>query len=210
MLDALIDVFIKGGPVLVPIFLLGFLAWYLVADRFLVLRENTVPDKATVRKVLERFAAGLGPPPEAKAQCCGLYREIVLAAFQHKKGSVAAIQDSVDAIMLDKWPALTSRFGTIGVLAGALPLLGLLGTVTGMIHTFDTIMLFGAGNPVFLAGGISEALLTTEAGLIMTFPLLLALNVLQNRKSRLAAEIEYVISAVLNIVNKERLNAGKI
>jgi biopolymer transport protein ExbB len=64
----------------------------------------------------------------------------------------------------------------IGVCASIAPMLGLLGTVTGMVHTFETIQQFGFGNPVLLADGISEALLTTQAGLLVAFPLMLAYN----------------------------------
>lgn len=60
-------------------------------------------------------------------------------------------------------------------------MLGLLGTVSGMVHTFETIQLFGFGNPVLLADGISEALLTTQAGLLVAFPLMLAYNYLEGR-----------------------------
>jgi len=62
----------------------------------------------------------------------------------------------------------------IAALAAVAPLLGLLGTVMGMVHTFETIQRFGFGNPALLADGISEALLTTQAGLLVAFPLLLA------------------------------------
>jgi biopolymer transport protein ExbB len=60
-------------------------------------------------------------------------------------------------------------------------MLGLLGTVSGMVHTFETIQLFGFGNPVLMADGISEALLTTQAGLLVAFPLMLAYNYLAGR-----------------------------
>ncbi|GHV11760.1 hypothetical protein AGMMS49938_03060 [Fibrobacterales bacterium] len=69
---------------------------------------------------------------------------------------------------------------TITALAAVAPLLGLLGTVSGMVHTFETIERFGFGNPVLLASGISEALLTTQAGLLIAFPLLIV-NALQKR-----------------------------
>jgi len=63
-----------------------------------------------------------------------------------------------------------------GVMAKAAPLLGLLGTVTGMVRTFDVITLYGNQNPVLMADGISEALITTQSGLIIAFPLLLLNN----------------------------------
>ena len=84
------------------------------------------------------------------------------------------------------------RFGTmIVVIAAVAPLLGLLGTVTGMISTFDVITEFGTGNPKLLSGGISEALVTTELGLIVAIPLLLLGNVLNGWALRCKTTLEY-------------------
>jgi flagellar motor component MotA len=71
----------------------------------------------------------------------------------------------------------------IATCAAVAPMLGLLGTVMGMVHTFETIERFGFGNPVLMADGISEALLTTQAGLIVAFPLLFANAYIKRRKS---------------------------
>lgn len=71
----------------------------------------------------------------------------------------------------------------IATLAAVAPLLGLLGTITGMVHTFETIERFGFGNPMLLADGISEALLTTQAGLLVAFPLLLANTYIKRKKA---------------------------
>jgi biopolymer transport protein ExbB/TolQ len=70
---------------------------------------------------------------------------------------------------------------TIKGLAAIAPMLGLLGTVTGMVDTFNTISRFGFGNPSLLADGISEALLTTQAGLLIAFPLLIACDFLERK-----------------------------
>jgi len=71
----------------------------------------------------------------------------------------------------------------IATCAAVAPMLGLFGTVMGMVHTFETIERFGFGNPVLMADGISEALLTTQAGLIVAFPLLFANAYIKRRKS---------------------------
>ena len=77
--------------------------------------------------------------------------------------------------------SLSKSLKTIVTCASIAPLLGLLGTVSGMVHTFETIKQFGFGNPVLLADGISEALLTTQAGLLVAFPLMLVYNYLERR-----------------------------
>ena len=80
---------------------------------------------------------------------------------------------------------LSRSLKTISTCAALSPMLGLLGTVSGMVHTFENIKLFGFGNPVLLADGISEALLTTQAGLLVAFPLMLAYNFLAGRVEKI-------------------------
>ena len=76
---------------------------------------------------------------------------------------------------------VNTSLGLLNTLAGIAPLLGLLGTVAGMIRTFSVISLFGGGNPALLAEGISEALLTTQAGLVTAFPLMLCSSLLRRK-----------------------------
>jgi biopolymer transport protein ExbB len=81
-----------------------------------------------------------------------------------------------------KWDfPLRRHLNTIGVLAAMAPLMGLLGTVSGMVQTFSNITRFGFGNPVLMADGISEALLTTQAGLVVAFPIVIFHNFLMSR-----------------------------
>lgn len=85
-------------------------------------------------------------------------------------------------------PGLSRHLGTIAVIAGAAPLLGLTGTVSGIMQTFRVITLYGAGNPSMMAGGIAQALMVTEAGLVVAFPLLLCHDWLQKKADRIEDE----------------------
>ncbi|MFW5959859.1 MAG: MotA/TolQ/ExbB proton channel family protein [Chitinivibrionales bacterium] len=100
-------------------------------------------------------------------------------------------------ILLTVEPELDKGLDTIAALTSAAPLMGLLGTVIGMIETFQVIMDFGMGNPALLADGISVALVTTQAGLIVSVPSLLFYNILCNKKEYLlrtmVADSEVVI-----------------
>ena len=82
------------------------------------------------------------------------------------------LQLKLDEAVLAEIPALERGNGLIKLLAATSPLLGLLGTVTGMILTFQAISLFGSGDPKLMAGGISQALVTTVQGLVVAIPLL--------------------------------------
>ena len=78
---------------------------------------------------------------------------------------------------------------TLAVLAAVSPLLGLLGTVTGMIETFQSITLFGTGDPKLMSGGISQALVTTQLGLAVAIPLVLLHSILTGRVNRLVEQL---------------------
>src|SRR5690606_41514830 len=92
-----------------------------------------------------------------------------------------AMVTRVREIMHQNEPGLSRHLGTVAVLAGIAPLLGLAGTVAGIMQTFGVITLYGAGNPSMMAGGIAHALIVTEAGLVVAFPLLICHDLLQKR-----------------------------
>ena len=97
------------------------------------------------------------------------------------------------------------RFGVpIMVIAAVAPLLGLLGTVTGMIGTFDVITQFGTGDPKMLSGGISEALVTTQMGLIVAIPMLLLGNLLGARATTLLDQVERGTMRLVNVHDRSR------
>lgn len=100
------------------------------------------------------------------------------------------LQLQLDDAVLREVPAVERGLGTIKVLAAVGPLLGLLGTVTGMILTFQQITLFGTGDPQLMAGGISQALVTTVLGLIMAIPLVLMHSALRARADAIVQVLE--------------------
>ncbi len=98
---------------------------------------------------------------------------VILAYEANKDADVETLELKLDDAILKETPKLESGLTTVKVLAAVSPLLGLLGTVTGMILTFQAITLFGTGDPKMMAGGISQALITTVLGLVAAIPLLL-------------------------------------
>jgi biopolymer transport protein ExbB len=98
----------------------------------------------------------------------------VLAAGLAARKATREVLDSVlEEAILKELPRLEKFLPTLQVLAAIAPLLGLLGTVTGMINTFQVITVYGAGDPRMMSGGISEALITTELGLAVAIPIIL-------------------------------------
>lgn len=113
---------------------------------------------------------------------------VMLVAQEHKAADTETLQLKLDEAILKELPALERGLSTLKVIIAVAPMLGLLGTVTGMITTFEVITLFGSGDPKMMAGGISQALVTTVQGLVTAIPLLI-LHSLATGRSRAVTEI---------------------
>lgn len=122
----------------------------------------------------------------------GLGRETVTSTTHPE-----ALEARMDELLLREASGLERGLSWVKLLAAMAPLLGLLGTVTGMIATFQAITLFGTGDPSMMASGISQALMTTVLGLVTAVPLLLAHLLLQGRSRQLARTLEAEASAWL-------------
>jgi biopolymer transport protein ExbB len=107
------------------------------------------------------------------------------AAFENSKQGLETLELKIDEAILKEVPQLEKAQSMIKLFAAIAPLLGLLGTVTGMIATFQAITNFGTGDPKLMAGGISQALITTVLGLVAAIPLLLSHNLVSGQSKRL-------------------------
>jgi biopolymer transport protein ExbB len=122
--------------------------------------------------------------------CCQMQRE--------------EMENSLQEAILKEIPPMERFLSTLGMLAAIAPLLGLLGTVTGMIDTFHVITLHGTGDPRLMSGGISEALVTTMLGLSVAIPLMLSQTLLSRAVDKKIGEMEEKAMALVNIVHKNR------
>jgi biopolymer transport protein ExbB len=156
-----------GGIIMIPILFLGAIATIIAIAKLI---QNTIHSQAKAARKLVAFAeANHGLPNDQ---------------LEAKLTTIA--QGELDR--RQKW------LSWLAVTTSAAPLLGLLGTVTGMIHTFQVITQHGVGDAKILAGGISEALITTEAGLCVAIPALLVHALLSRSAKHLEATLENTIS----------------
>ena len=133
------------------------------------------------------------------ADASGSVSRVLEATIRHLGVPREKLDDVISEHILHEVPTL-DRFGSaILVAASVAPLLGLLGTVTGMISTFDIITEFGTGDPKLLSGGISEALVTTELGLIVAIPALLIGTLLSGYADRIKDAME---TSALRVANR--------
>jgi biopolymer transport protein ExbB len=177
-----------GGWVMIAIFIVGQVGWFLVCERFWYYRRM----HGHARKFWQIHESEEGPAlakairSDAKAR--GVLKSLVASLVEHAGlGKEAMIARARENLAFEV-PKLNRHLNTLAVLAGTAPLLGLAGTVVGIMETFRAITQFGAGNPAMMAGGIAQALMVTEAGLVVAFPLLLCHNFLQNQADQIEAE----------------------
>ncbi len=131
----------------------------------------------------------------------------VLKAYQDNKDvDVETLELKLDEAILKETPALETRISIIKVLAAIAPMMGLLGTVTGMIATFQSIQLFGTGDPKLMAGGISMALMTTVQGLVAALPLML-MHAIVIARSKSVVQVLEEQSAGIVAEHAEKRNA---
>lgn len=129
-----------------------------------------------------------------------------ISALLSKRQPVDAVEHTLQAIYLTHSQPLVRGLGLIALLAALAPMLGLLGTVTGMMTTFQQLTWFGNANPQLLSEGISVALITTQAGLIVALPLLLLHYPLKRKAQAICIGIETQLVSLAACLNQERLN----
>lgn len=203
----ILSVINSGGTIGWIIVGLGLLGLVLIVMRAIFLRNAG----SSTDKIIEE-AGGLvrqGRMDEALQVCKrvgGAPSRVVAAAIRNLDRDREHLEDIVSEAILHE-NAHLNRFGAfILVIAAVAPLLGLLGTVTGMISTFDVITEFGTGDPKLLSGGIAIALVTTELGLIVAIPTLLLGNVLSGWADRIKDDMEKAALKITNIHLASRAN----
>ncbi|MCB2188014.1 MAG: MotA/TolQ/ExbB proton channel family protein [Deltaproteobacteria bacterium] len=182
----------SGGPLVWPILATGLLALLLVLERVHFLHKVRSNTEALLGRVTEFLGRGdLDQARQAAAAEQGRpVANVTLAGLELIGQSPEAVDTRLQEAMLREMPRLERSLTVLKVLAAVAPLLGLLGTVTGMINTFQVITLHGSGEPRLMAGGISEALVTTQLGLAVAIPIMVAVALLGRQSQRVAGDME--------------------
>lgn len=180
-----------GGIMMVPIILASIIAIAIIVERLWTLQRDRVLPKELFEKVWQWVEANQLQDKHVLALQQNSPLGKVLAAGlanRHRPREVMreAIEDSGRHVVHE----LERFLSALGTIAGIAPLLGLLGTVFGMIRTFNSITTSGIGNPATLASGIAEALVATAAGLTVAIPALICFRMLRRRVDNLVVEME--------------------
>jgi biopolymer transport protein ExbB len=195
----LVEHILKGGPVMAPILLLAVFALGIFAMKWIQLAQVRTVTPSSLQVILTSLNGGDRAAAVDRARAVkGPVGAMLLRAISHVDDPKEYIEEVMYEEMLQTKPRLEKWLPFLALSAAAAPLLGLLGTVTGMINTFNMITAFGTGDPKTLAGGISEALITTEYGLIVAIPSLLLHSVLSRRVKGVMGGMEQTAVALIN------------
>ena len=199
----MLEILQAGGWLMLPITLASVLAVGICIERAWSLRTAEVVPLGLVERLADA-SDGKFDAVELDALCEQSSLGRILAAGLAAKGRgrermKEAMQEAAAGVVHDLERYLT----TLGTIASISPLLGLLGTVVGMIRVFNALLTRGAGNPAALAGGISEALVTTAAGLVVAIPALIFHRFLLRKVDELVVAMEGQAAALLDRVHPE-------
>ena len=181
-----VEYFRQGGWIMLPLVATSVVLWTLIVDRWREFRSLDQGDLDTK----ELVAAAAGKPGVPGNGAGGLRAQLVRGFLRERSGVVRLDRKILGQVSLQLQQTLEERLAAIAVLAAVAPLLGLLGTVLGMIETFEVISVYGTGNSRAMANGISVALITTQTGLLVAIPGLLMSNRLNRTAQRLKTKLD--------------------
>ena len=180
-----------GGPLMWPILLCSVIAAAIILERMWTLQLRRVVPTDLTRRIWALVEAGqINDKVVAALETNSPLGKLLAAGLKSRHRPRAVMMERLEDEGRHVAQDLDRFLNTLGTIAGVAPLIGLLGTVTGIIKAFNAIQEGGMGDPRLLSGGISEALITTAAGLCVAIPSYIAYRHLRRRVDRIVAQME--------------------
>jgi biopolymer transport protein ExbB len=199
------DMILAGRYMMIPIALCSLIGLAVFLERLIVLRRRriVVPEIVSAVKTL-RQASDFSVAYAVCEQHPGPFANVLRAGLDHADAEWEITRDVMQETGRQEAVRLTRNLRVLETIAAVAPLLGLLGTVVGMIRVFSAVSQVGLGNPEVLSSGISEAMVTTAAGLMVGIPALVAHNWLEGRAHAIIFDIEVYATQVLDTLRSRR------
>lgn len=201
----MIDLIIKGGIFMYPIIFCSIVALAVFLERLWVLKRKNIIPEAFIHQVEELLSKQ--KITEAIDLCqedMSSIAKIFLSGLKNTQKGMWLVKEAIEERGSREAIILERNVDILSTIANLTPLLGLLGTVSGMIKTFNAISVQGIGNPAPLAGGIAEALITTATGLCIAIPTLVCYRILKDKAGSLIFEMEENSIRLLELMEKNR------
>jgi len=203
----MLEVFEKGGFLMYPIFICSLFALTIFFERMFYLKSVKTKSKRFVERVKNLVKKG---SIELAVSACRKsptpISQIMLAGLMKYGRGREQIKEAIEDSANQEIPLLERNLSFLSTIGNITPLLGLLGTVFGMIKAFNVISIMGVGQPEALAGGISEALLTTAFGLSVAIPTIVIYNYLNHRVEKLIREMEVSCVDLIELLTNQNEN----
>ncbi|WP_376690996.1 MotA/TolQ/ExbB proton channel family protein [Wenzhouxiangella sp. EGI_FJ10409] len=205
----MLEIVFAGGWLMVPILACSIIAAAIIIERFVNLRRKRVLPAGILERVRQWAAQReLDRQHIEQLQRSSPLGRVLAAALVNRRREREVIKDSVEDTGRHVVHELERFLNTLGTIAGITPLLGLLGTVIGMIEVFSAIMIHGVGDPNQLAGGISQALITTAAGLTVAIPSYFFYRYFRGLVRAYVVEMEQQSMELLHTIERKRPQAA--
>ncbi|MCB1130260.1 MAG: MotA/TolQ/ExbB proton channel family protein [Verrucomicrobiae bacterium] len=204
--DSIFDTIRKGGYVGYAILALGTVSFLLAIFKVFEITRLHVPSRTIINSIIDDLLDGNQGPALRKAETItGPCRDLVVTGVERFNDKRRVLEEALFEKLVTIKPRLDRFLPFMGLTAAAAPLMGLLGTVLGIIKTFQAMALYGTGNAKSFSAGISEALITTAQGLIVAIPVLVVHGLLKSLSKGRYGEIEGIAIALVNgTTEKER------
>jgi biopolymer transport protein ExbB len=202
-MNFVLDLIDKGGILIYPLIVLLVWGILIIVVKLLTLRRDRIINPGVIQKVEELLLQK--KIPEATAYCKQNplpMTRILLAGIISYERSEAELKEILEEAGRQELPGIRRHLTALGTIAGAAPLIGLLGTVLGMIAVFATLSQGTSVNPTTLAGGISEALITTAVGLVIATPTLIFHNFFTGKVQNLIIEMEKISLRLVAVLKR--------
>ncbi|MGD8932454.1 MAG: MotA/TolQ/ExbB proton channel family protein [Chromatiales bacterium] len=200
----------SGGWLMLPIIACSILSLAIVLERFWSLRRSKVMPSYLMSQIWQLQRGGqLGMADLGKLKSSSPLGRILAAGLVNRQHSKEVMKESIEEVGRQVVHELERYLNSLGTIAAISPLLGLLGTVFGMIDVFSVIVTAGVGDPAVLAGGISKALITTAAGLSVAIPTLFFHRYFMGAVDDLVLAMEEQALKMVEVIHGEREQTGE-
>ncbi|WP_438969963.1 MotA/TolQ/ExbB proton channel family protein [Methylophaga sp.] len=201
----MLELFKAGGWLMIPLFICSVISIAIIAERFWSLQKKRIAPSELVTQIWQWLKYKQVDASRVKAlQENSPLGQILAAGLINRNSSREITKESIEDIGRHVTVALERNLNTLGTVAAISPLIGLLGTVIGMIKVFAVITAEGVGNPETLAGGISEALITTATGLVVAIPSLIFYRYFRGKINTLVVGMEEQAMQLIEILHGDR------
>ena len=199
----MVDILISGGPVMIPLGALSMVAVAIIMERLWVLRRSNFLQPSTVQTLSGLLASDKF---QGSIDFCrrhpGPFTGLVVALVENRHAPYEELREILEDTGRLQLMGLQRGLPALGTIVAGAPLLGLLGTVIGMIKIFSVVATAGSGITEQLSSGISQALITTATGLVIAIPALFVHSYLESRALTILSDIEAQILDFLHLVRE--------